>query len=64
VGGASSCRIDTIYGTWSFVHATRCSMPPQVAATYCRILDVVVPWIMDILDIVPLKGATISRIDI
>ena len=64
MGGASPCRIDTIYGTWSFVRATRCSMPPQAAATYCHILDVVGPRIMDILDVVPCKGATISRIDI
>ena len=64
VGGASSCRIDTIYGTWSFVRATRYSMPPKAAATYCHILDVVGPRTMDILDIVGLKGATIGRIDI
>ena len=62
--GASSCRIDTIYGTWNLVRATRYSMPPKAAATYCHILDVVGPRIMDILDIVGLKGATISRIDI
>ena len=62
--GASPCRIDTICGTWNSVRATRCSMPPKAAATYCHILDVVGSWFMDILDIVGLKGATISRIDI
>ena len=64
MGGASPCRIDTIYGTWNSVRATRYSMPSKRAATYCHILDVVGSRIMDILDIVGLKGATISRIDI
>ena len=47
-----------------YVTLTQDIDPPKGGATYCHILDVVGPRIMDIPPVVPRRGATLCHIDI